>query len=564
VLRFIRTGRKDVGDEAPTGLPGFDDFGLGSLPMSERMTPILESIWDEQGRAFTSRIGLDPDSWEVTNPRTQEAINKAALDFCQATNETTSLELGEALRQTRAALSSGLITQGESVADLTKRIGQIFDGAETWRARRIAASEASRATHAAQEMAGSESGVVTGWRWLLSEDACPLCQTVARRVPAVRLGQPFAVVGDSPVYSVVRHPPLHPGCQCALEPVLDIDRQPQWAATLDQPQPEEQDHEGGEAPAPKQPKPAAAQKPTPAPKVKPVDPIKARLDAWKEGDAKIAALQKLGENLGEDARMQWAQRSYDALDKLDAYTASLKPGDKRKKAVREKLKELTDARVEARGWAFRHDDKVREEVGKIVKAEKPVAYNFKDATSSDKLKTSLKDGGDWLSPLINDLEQRHQVFGLDITAESPTGLTRANGGHGTIRLSPNTPARTVVHEIGHCLEDQIRGVGQAGKDFREYRIRGQEQKKFKDLFPGHGYEDHEEGADDEFGKYFSTSSSEGRFADSSAWYVGKHYSSRSEIISMGLEALYVDGVRFAQKDPEYCKFILGILSGDLR
>lgn len=236
IMASLSTGTKDEGGPLPTDFPPPDTAG-----MAEAMTPLLEAIWDEAGSKFNAKIGLDPDAWTVVNPNTQEAIRTASLQFCESTNATTSLELADALAATRGALEAGLIQHGESLAELTRRINDIFQGAETWRARMIAASEASRAVHSAQEMAASDSGVVTGWKWLLSADACPLCQTVARRVPAVRLGQPFAIVGNNPVYSTIRHPPLHPGCQCALEEVLDIDHQPVWHPTLVDPKPEEQD-----------------------------------------------------------------------------------------------------------------------------------------------------------------------------------------------------------------------------------------------------------------------------------------------------------------------------------
>jgi hypothetical protein len=265
VLHYIATGeirtKDESGGDLPPSIPDFDAFGLGSLPMSERMVPLIGAIWDDAGQSFNARLGLDPDSFSVTNPNTKEAVEKATLEFCESTNATTHLELTEALQKTREAIAEGLIVRGDSVADLTKRVNEIFSGAETWRARRIAATEASRAVHAAQEMSAIDSEVVTGWKWLLSADACPLCQTVARRVPAVRLGRPFAIIGDNPAYANISHPPLHPGCQCSLQEVLDIDPQPEWAAPLIDPKPEEQDYAEGEAPAPKQPKPPAAQKP---------------------------------------------------------------------------------------------------------------------------------------------------------------------------------------------------------------------------------------------------------------------------------------------------------------
>lgn len=49
------------------------------------------------------------------------------------------------------------------------------------------------------------------------------------------------------------------------------------------------------------------------------------------------------------------------------------------------------------------------------------------------------------------------------------------------------------------------------------------------------------------------------------WYVGKHYpSGDTEILSMGLEKLYDSPLDFAEKDPEFFKFLLGILDGSLR
>ena len=67
---------------------------------------------------------------------------------------------------------------------------------------------------------------------------------------------------------------------------------------------------------------------------------------------------------------------------------------------------------------------------------------------------------------------------------------------------------------------------------------------------------HERGRKDRFDAFFD---------QREAYYCGKDYGPRAtEIISMGLEALYVDAIGFARKDPEYCKFILGVLSGALR
>lgn len=243
ILRFARTGRKDWGLDAkqePSGLPfdwpTWEDFGLGALAMAERMTPYLALTWEAAAQRFAPRVGLDPDEWAVVDRHARRMIEDAALAFCGSTNATTSLSLDEALKRTREELTAGVVDSGESVERLTKRINAIFDTAEKWRARRIAQTETSRAVHAAQEQTAIASGVVTGWKWLLSSDACPLCHMVANRAGAVKLGQPFAVVGDDPHYSTVKFPPLHPHCNCTVLEVLDVDEQPAWAPTLVQPQ----------------------------------------------------------------------------------------------------------------------------------------------------------------------------------------------------------------------------------------------------------------------------------------------------------------------------------------
>jgi hypothetical protein len=234
---------KDDGDPSALlgdAFPDFPDLRLGNLAMSERMTPLLEVYWEDGGRNLRSRLDLDPDGWDVKNPHVRGQIETAAFDFCEATNATTSLQLDEAISRLRQELIAGVVTRGESVAKLTKRVNAIFDGAETHRARRIAQTEASRAVHAGQEAAARESGIVAGWEWLLSSDACPLCKRIAASAGKVRLGQPFAVLGDHPTYSQIRMPPGHPGCACTaleiLTPEYGGPADPQWAATLAQPE----------------------------------------------------------------------------------------------------------------------------------------------------------------------------------------------------------------------------------------------------------------------------------------------------------------------------------------
>lgn len=235
---FDRVARKDnPPPPPPAGWPDFDDLHLGALAMSERFAPLLVLTWEAAAQRFAPRVGLDPDAWSVVNPHTEAMIEHAALAFAQSTNDTTSRQLDQALGDLRRELTTGIVELGEALSTLTDRVNAIFDQASRSRARRIAWTETSRAVHSAQEQAAIHSGVVTGWKWLLSSDSCPLCTAIAARTPAVKLGQPFAIIGSDPNYSTVKFPPAHPHCRCSLIEVLDTDDQPAWGDTLHDPDP---------------------------------------------------------------------------------------------------------------------------------------------------------------------------------------------------------------------------------------------------------------------------------------------------------------------------------------
>jgi hypothetical protein len=240
VMRAVRAA---FGVKAGGGfLPAirFDEtLQLGLLAMHERMTPLLEVIWDRSGRDMLVRLGLDPNDWRVVDPNTRRMIEQAAFAFCQATNETTTQQLDDAMAQLKRELIAGTVTTGETLDQLTRRVQGVFDLAETFRARRIAQTETSRAVHAAELESAVQSGVVAGFELLLSSDACPLCQRIKAEVGMVRLGQPFAIIGNHPSYSTILHPPIHVSCQCTVievvVPAYGGPQNPRWGTPLIQP-----------------------------------------------------------------------------------------------------------------------------------------------------------------------------------------------------------------------------------------------------------------------------------------------------------------------------------------
>lgn len=117
---------------------------------------------------------------------------------------------------------------------------------------------------------------------------------------------------------------------------------------------------------------------------------------------------------------------------------------------------------------------------------------------------------------------------------------------------------TVVHEVGHWLENNVPGANKAVRDFLNRRVGKEEYTSLAKLFPSYNYDAHEMGRKDNFGKLWGEDSSR-------AYYAGKSYGDKdTEILSMGLDTLYDDPVGFAKKDPEYFELIVGVLEGSGR
>jgi hypothetical protein len=125
-----------------------------------------------------------------------------------------------------------------------------------------------------------------------------------------------------------------------------------------------------------------------------------------------------------------------------------------------------------------------------------------------------------------------------------------------IQLATHNDASVVVHEWGHAIENNVPGAQKAAQEFLRHRVGDEPLTKLHEQFPGSGFKAYETGRKDQFDR---------AFPEHSAYYVGKEYAmGDTEIISMGLEALHRDPVGFCHKDPEYAKFILGVMSGSLR
>jgi hypothetical protein len=190
--------------------------------LAKSAKPYIELYYKVKAKEVRARVGASPDNWSVVNERIREAVDMASMKFAKSTNDTTSMILSDAIAALRDELKAGL-EEGDPIRAMTRRVQSVFDEAEKSRALTIASTEVSRATHQAQVLVGEASGVVVGYRWLLSDDACPVCMDIAEQNPVIKSGGTFATVGSNPDYSVIKFPPAHPNCRCAMTEILDTD-----------------------------------------------------------------------------------------------------------------------------------------------------------------------------------------------------------------------------------------------------------------------------------------------------------------------------------------------------
>lgn len=205
-------------DDVPIDLSNWDE------EMANAAAPVLSIIWEEGAEEAATRLGVSDQKnlYDVANPKVKDAIKKQSMKFCRETNKTTTLRIADARKQLRERMGDALANGETMPADLVNIVSDIFDGAEEWKAEQIALTESSRALHAGQHMAAKESGLVKGFKWLLSDNACPICQDIAEANPdGVGLDEAFDNSGDGGAYDITQYPPAHPSCQCTVTEILN-------------------------------------------------------------------------------------------------------------------------------------------------------------------------------------------------------------------------------------------------------------------------------------------------------------------------------------------------------
>ncbi len=298
----------------------------------------------------------------------------------------------------------------------------------------------------------------------------------------------------------------------------------------------------------------------------PDHPIRQQIESWEEGKSLIQQIQIIRKEVkqAEEAKANYA-KLVDITERTFRDYLKVDPNSKEAKKFEAQLIKDMDDYNKKRDQYYELLLNQNKKVFQFLQAKNPSTIDveltswIEDESESGRgdakiLKQFFRMGKDFVSSLLEnvDLWLKNKVKGRvhNKRAEYDPIINE-------IRISFLDTARTVVHELGHFIEEKIPGVSEAALDFLEYRTKGEPLIQLNQKFPYVGYKDWEKGRKDQFDKIFD---------EKRAYYVGKHYNDgkATEIISMGLELLYTDPVGFATKDPEYFTFLVGILRGPLR
>lgn len=128
---------------------------------------------------------------------------------------------------------------------------------------------------------------------------------------------------------------------------------------------------------------------------------------------------------------------------------------------------------------------------------------------------------------------------------------------GHLILTAKAPDNIIVHEMGHWMEDEVPEAAQRIREFLKRRA-GNERLSPLSKFEGRGYDSNEFGVKDQFispyiGKYYVPGTRiEGELPNWERVYA-------SEVLSMGLQYMCENPVKFAREDPEMFDLIFDIL-----
>jgi hypothetical protein len=183
----------------------------------DAMTPIMESLYESEGKAAASELGIT-DLNPISDENAAKALHESIAKMSDSYQNTV-------LSQLEKAINEGL-SKGDSLADITSAVGEVYGAADDYGAERIAKTEAFRTTNASLKETWKQSGVVKTIKWYTaSGEPCPFCKALDGTVISIDsnfLDSGATLTADDATmtasYGDVGTPPLHPNCYCVARP----------------------------------------------------------------------------------------------------------------------------------------------------------------------------------------------------------------------------------------------------------------------------------------------------------------------------------------------------------
>jgi hypothetical protein len=220
--------QKEVMANLPTAIEkGIDPTKLFDLDnwisiTTSAVLPLMETLSARQAAEALAAIG-DVDSTPYSDTL-KASVHESVQMMAESYQQTT-------LNALESKINDGL-QAGESLADITKRVEEIYEWSNDSRAAMVAKTESFRTTNDALKTAWKQSGVVKTVRWFTSEldNVCPFCLDMNGKT--VGIDDVFFKNGDSITatdtegtaktmsldYGDVGAPPLHCNCCCFIRP----------------------------------------------------------------------------------------------------------------------------------------------------------------------------------------------------------------------------------------------------------------------------------------------------------------------------------------------------------
>lgn len=304
--------------------------------------------------------------------------------------------------------------------------------------------------------------------------------------------------------------------------------------------------------------------------------IAEKLAAFKAGDAMLEKMRAAAKEMpAQPELMTWQE--VDAQITKDTGIKNPDFGNvpdyvKRLDAIREKNWHDVDAIRAERRAALASQPAPKIKIRKTPQGYGAFDFSRLDAVASDSatvdirwekpipgIKERIENVGTWLKSItkthvvVDIIEHDDPIDGRAHALVGQLGIVVTQKGHSSTETA-------IVHEIGHLFEAN-EGVRKAAEEFRDARMgrRGRDvpKEQLEDIGAAAGSEPGIELTLGELptgSSYFST--------PHRRKYTAKVYTDGvTEVVAMGIQAMYDDPILFAQEDPEYFKFVYGVLRG---